>query len=76
MPAFRFEAATAAGRIERGVLDADSARGARSLLRERGLTPVSVAPVEDGFLAKVVQSHFLARSSFFGTATFSQRTLP
>ena len=46
MPAFRFEAATAAGRIERGVLDADSARGARSLLRERGLTPVSVAPVD------------------------------
>lgn len=46
MPAFRFEAASAAGRIERGVLDADSARGARTLLRERGLTPVSVTAVE------------------------------
>lgn len=43
MPAFRFEAATAAGRIETGVLDADSARHARSLLRERGLAPLEVS---------------------------------
>ena len=42
MPAFRFEAATAAGRIEQGVLDADSARHARALLRERGLAPLEV----------------------------------
>lgn len=43
MPAFRFEAATAGGRIETGVLDADSARHARSLLRERGLAPLEVS---------------------------------
>jgi general secretion pathway protein F len=47
MPAFRFEAATAAGRIERGVIDADSPKLARGVLRERGLTPISVAPVEN-----------------------------
>jgi general secretion pathway protein F len=45
MPAYRFEAATPTGRIERGVLDADSPRQARSQLRERGLAPLDVQPV-------------------------------
>jgi len=48
MPAYRFEAATVAGRIERGTVDADSPRQARGLLRERGLTPIALNPVEDG----------------------------
>jgi general secretion pathway protein F len=47
MPAYRFEAATGAGRIERGIVDADSPKQARGVLRERGLTPIAVAPVED-----------------------------
>jgi len=47
MPAYRFEAATAAGRIERGIVDADSPKMARGVLRERGLTPIAVAPVEE-----------------------------
>jgi general secretion pathway protein F len=47
MPAYRFEAASAAGRIERGVVDADSPKMARGVLRERGLTPIAVAPVEE-----------------------------
>jgi general secretion pathway protein F len=46
VPAFRFEAADAAGQIKRGVLDADSARHARSTLRERGMTPLEVAPMQ------------------------------
>ena len=45
MPAFRYEAATAAGAIDKGVLDAESARHARSLLRERGLVPLEINPV-------------------------------
>jgi general secretion pathway protein F len=45
MPAYRFEASTAAGRIERGILDADSPRQARAQLRERGLAPIDVHPV-------------------------------
>ena len=45
MPASRFEASTAAGRIERGILDADSPRQARAQLRERGLAPIDVQPV-------------------------------
>jgi len=47
MPAYRFEAADAAGRIERGIVDADSPRHARSLLRERSLVPIEVSPVEN-----------------------------
>lgn len=47
MPAYRFEAATLTGKLERGVLDADSARQARGLLRERGLTPLEVGQVDD-----------------------------
>ena len=42
MTAFRYEAADATGRIQSGVLDADSARLARAGLRQQGLTPLSV----------------------------------
>lgn len=46
MPAYRFEASTAEGRIDRGVLDADSPKQARALLRERGLVPIDVQPLQ------------------------------
>ncbi|MFA7665372.1 MAG: type II secretion system inner membrane protein GspF [Burkholderiaceae bacterium] len=52
MPAFRFEAADPAGQISQGVLDADSARHARTLLRARGLTPLSVASVQESSAAR------------------------
>lgn len=42
MPAFRYEAADAAGKTDRGVIEADSPRQARSQLRARGLTPLVV----------------------------------
>lgn len=42
MPDFRFEAADALGRIQRGVLSADSARAARAQLRAQGLTALAV----------------------------------
>jgi len=44
MPAFRFEAIDAAGKAQKGVLDADSARSARTQLRTQGLTPLVVEP--------------------------------
>ncbi|MGN6318379.1 type II secretion system F family protein, partial [Trinickia sp.] len=44
MPAFRFEAIDTAGRAQKGVLDADSARSARAQLRTQGLTPLVVEP--------------------------------
>ena len=46
MPSFRFEASDATGRIERGLLDAESARSARAVLRARGLAPLDVQPVD------------------------------
>ena len=54
MPAYRFEAVAVGGRIERGVLDADSPRAARSLLRERGFTPLEVTAVQESAPARSV----------------------
>ena len=44
MPAYTFEALTASGQTEKGLLEADTARAARSLLRSRGLVPLVVEP--------------------------------
>jgi general secretion pathway protein F len=43
--AFRYAAADAAGKELAGVIEADSARAARQLLRGRGLLPLTVEPV-------------------------------
>ena len=43
MPTYQYEALDAGGRSERGMLDADSERGARQALRARGLLPLSVS---------------------------------
>lgn len=48
MPSYQYEAADAAGRIERGLIDADSERNARQLLRSRGLLPLSLSAVASG----------------------------
>jgi general secretion pathway protein F len=45
LTAFRYAAADAAGKEEAGVIEADSARLARQLLRGRGLVPLTVEPV-------------------------------
>ena len=42
MPAYRFQAADAAGVLHRGIVDADSSRQARAIIRERGQTPIEV----------------------------------
>lgn len=46
MSAFSYEALNAAGRPEQGVLEGDSARQVRGMLRERGLTPLRVEAVQ------------------------------
>ncbi|MBD8527477.1 type II secretion system F family protein [Pseudomarimonas arenosa] len=48
MPAFSFLALDAEGRNQRGVLQADTPRAARSVLRERGLNPLEVVAVAEG----------------------------
>lgn len=42
MPRFRFEAANANGKIQSGIMEAESSRAARLLLRERGLAALEV----------------------------------
>jgi general secretion pathway protein F len=45
MTAFRYAAADGAGKEQSGLIEADSARLARQLLRGRGLVPLTVEPV-------------------------------
>jgi general secretion pathway protein F len=42
MPGFKYQAYTDAGKLQAGVLEADSARAARAALRTQGLTPYRV----------------------------------
>ena len=44
MPAYSFEALDAKGATQKGLIDADTAKAARGLLRGRGLVPLSVEP--------------------------------
>lgn len=44
MAAFEYQALNARGREQKGVLEADSVRQVRQILRDRGLTPLEVAP--------------------------------
>ena len=44
MPAYSFEALDAQGATQKGLIDADTAKAARGLLRTRGLVPLSVEP--------------------------------
>jgi general secretion pathway protein F len=48
MPAYAFEALDAEGATQKGVIDADTARAARGLLRGRSLVPLEVRPVSSG----------------------------
>jgi general secretion pathway protein F len=45
MPAFAYQALDSAGKTQRGVVQGDNARAVRASLRERGLSPLDVAPV-------------------------------
>lgn len=53
MPAFRFEASDANARVQNGVIEADSERHARQLLRERGLSPLMAEPLRDNARARI-----------------------
>ncbi|CAN7667128.1 type II secretion system inner membrane protein GspF [Pseudoduganella sp. LjRoot289] len=60
MPAFRYEAVDAGGATRKGVVNADSARSARSDLRAQGLTPLKV----DAISAQVDASGKATRRGF------------
>lgn len=48
MPAYAFEALDAEGATQKGVIEADTAKAARGLLRGRALVPLEVRPVAAG----------------------------
>lgn len=64
MPAYSFEALTADGQTTSGVLQADSARAARSQLRAQALAPVQVEVVGAGSAQLANGEGGLAGSSF------------
>ena len=51
MPAYTFEALDTQGQLRRGVMEADTAKAARSLLRTQALVPLVVEPVAAGTAA-------------------------
>ncbi len=58
MPAYSFEALDAQGQIRKGVLEADTARSARGLLRVQLLVPLSVEPLGSGNAADAARLGF------------------
>jgi general secretion pathway protein F len=61
VPAFSYEAVDASGAAKKGVVNADSARAARSDLRTRGLLPISI-----DLIAAQVDAAGLTKRSAFG----------
>jgi general secretion pathway protein F len=61
MPAYSYEAVDATGATRKGVVNADSARAARSDLRGQGLTPISVDTI-----ANQIDEAGTTKSSAFG----------
>ncbi|MBU0480636.1 MAG: type II secretion system inner membrane protein GspF [Proteobacteria bacterium] len=73
MAAFEYSALNAQGRLEKGVLSADTPRQVRQVLRDKGLAPVSVEPVAGG-TAKAVGGRMLSRGmGATGLALFTRQ---
>ncbi|MDB5891331.1 MAG: gspF [Polaromonas sp.] len=73
MPAYSFEAMQSDGKTRRGVIDADTAKAARSLLRTQALVPLSVSPVGGGEAAGAPKS--LLQINLFGGHVFNATRL-
>jgi general secretion pathway protein F len=65
MPAYAFEALDAEGATRKGVIEADTARAARGLLRGRMLVPLEVRPVAAGDAGTEAASRALFRRRVF-----------
>lgn len=74
MPAYRYEAVDAAGKTDRGVIEADSPKQARTHLRARGLTPLNVDPLAGvGGVQKSATAAFVRRLSTQEQALFTRQ---
>src|SRR5213082_3536425 len=69
MPAYSFEALDAQGETRRGVMEADTAKAVRSLLRAQQLVPLQVQPVAGAANDPnaIFDRRLFARSVFSGT---------
>jgi general secretion pathway protein F len=69
MPVFSFEALDSQGQSRKGVVDADTARSARSLLRSQALVPLNVTPVHSaqGTASMSARSRLFTRPVFNAT---------
>lgn len=68
MPAYTFEAIDAQGATRKGVMEAETAKSARSLLRDQALVPILVEPVSAG-----ASGANGAQGSGLGTVLFASR---
>ena len=73
MPAYSFEAMQHDGKVRRGVVEADTARAARSLLRTQALVPLVVEPVTGG--SGPGASPSLLQTNLFGGNVFNATRL-
>ena len=71
MPAYSFEAVDAQGQSRKGVMEADTAKAVRGMLRAQALVPLAVEPVNAGGSADtagVRRGGFMARRVYSPTA--------
>lgn len=73
MPAYRYEAVDAAGKTDKGVVEADSPKQARNQLRTRGLTPLIVDPLGSAPGARSGKSGLVRRLSTQELALFTRQ---
>ena len=75
MPAYSFEAMQSDGKIRRGVIEADTARSARSMLRTQALVPLAVNAVGGGASAADGANPSLLQTNLFGGRVFNATRL-
>ncbi|MDD0811481.1 type II secretion system inner membrane protein GspF [Curvibacter sp. RS43] len=73
MPAYSFEAVDAQGQTRKGVIEADTARAARSQLRAQALVPLAVLPVKGG--SADADADGVHRPGLFSQRIFNATTL-
>jgi general secretion pathway protein F len=75
MPAYSFEALDAQGQTRKGIMEADSAKSARGLLRAQALVPLSVESVGTGQASSAQDGGRASQSSLFGHRVFNANRL-
>ncbi len=73
MPAYSFEALQHDGKVRRGVIEADTAKSARSLLRSQALVPLAVSAVSSNAGQGAVTS--VLQTQLFGGRVFNTTRL-